>query len=116
EGASGFGTTGSPLTTLIGLVAGAFGGASGVPGESGMIYNGVDAALNAFGTGGIQGDTRPAAYLNYILFDENYNLIDMGWQLAPAATFTKQKLSFSTIDIKEPGYLFAYLSYDNESN
>jgi RHS repeat-associated protein len=40
----------------------------------------------------------------------------MGWQLAPATTFTKQKLSFSTLNIKEPGTIFIYLSYDNDSN
>jgi RHS repeat-associated protein len=40
----------------------------------------------------------------------------MGWQLAHATTFTKQKLSFSTLNIKEAGYLFVYLSYDDDSN
>jgi RHS repeat-associated protein len=40
----------------------------------------------------------------------------MGTQLAPAATFTKQKLSFTTLNIKEAGYVFVYLSYDNDSN
>ena len=78
-----------------------------------------------------------AAYLNYILFDVNYNLLDMlarrshltildsitklsgeggGWQPAPDVTFTKQKLPFNTINVKQEGYLFAYLSYDNDSN
>src|SRR5690606_23441061 len=73
-------------------------------------------AINAFVPGGNLGTERPAAYLNYILFDENYNLIDMGWQPAPDVTFTKQKLSFNTINVKQEGYLFAYLSYDNDSN
>src|SRR5690606_17596473 len=41
---------------------------------------------------------------------------DMGAQLAPATTMTKQKLSFATINVKEAGYLFVYLSYDNNSN
>ena len=40
----------------------------------------------------------------------------MGAQLAPATTMTKQKLSFATINVKEAGYLFVYLSYDNSSN
>src|SRR5690606_28744629 len=67
-------------------------------------------------TGGNQGANRPAAYLNYILFDRNYKVLDMGAQLAPATTMTKQKLSFATINVKEAGYLFVYLSYDNNSN
>src|SRR5690606_27120592 len=40
----------------------------------------------------------------------------MGAQLAPATTMTKQKLSFATINVKEAGYVFVYLSYDNSSN
>src|SRR5690606_2712388 len=39
-----------------------------------------------------------------------------GWQPAPDVTFTKQKLPFNTINVKQEGYLFAYLSYDNDSN
>lgn len=116
EGTSGFGTTSTPLTTLITMVSGAFGGVSGGAGESGLIYNGVNSALNAFVPPGNQGATRPAAYLNYILFDQNYKVLNVGAQLAPATTFTKQKLSFSTLNIKEPGYVFVYLSYDNDSN
>jgi len=136
EGSRGFGSTSTPLTTLITMVSGAFGGVSG-GGESGLIYNSVNAAINAFVPGGNLGTDRPAAYLNYILFDENYNLLDMlarrshltildsitklsgeggGWKPAPDVTFTKQKLSFNTINVKQEGYLFAYLSYDNDSN
>ncbi|MDH5250949.1 MAG: hypothetical protein OEW40_18295 [Cyclobacteriaceae bacterium] len=116
EGASGFGTTTTPLTTLISMVAGAFGGVSGAPGDPGLIYSGVNSAVNGFLPAGNQGSTRPATYLNYILFDKNYKVLDMGWQLAPATTFTKQKLSFSTLNIKEAGFVFVYLSYDNDSN
>jgi RHS repeat-associated protein len=116
EGTSGFGTTSTPLTTLITNVAAAFGGVSGAAGESGSIYNGVNAAMTSFGTGGNQGDSRPAAYLNYILFDKNYNVLDAGWQLAPSTTFTKQKLSFPTKNIKEEGYIYTWLSYDDDSN
>jgi len=116
EGNSGFGTTGSPITTLITSVAGAFGGVSGAPGEAGMIYTGVNTAINAFGTGGNKGGNRPSAYLNFILFDKNYNVLDAGWQPAPDVIFTKQKLSFTTKDIKEEGYVYVWLSYDDDSN
>jgi RHS repeat-associated protein len=116
EGTSGFGTTSTPLATLITNVAAAFGGVSGAAGESGAIYNGVNSAVTAFGTGGNRGDSQPAAYLNYIVFDKNYNVLDAGWQLAPATTFTKQKLSFPTKLIKEEGYVYTWLSYDDDSN
>jgi RHS repeat-associated protein len=116
EGNSGFGTTSTPLTTLVTMVAGAFGGVSGAGGDPGLIYSGVNSAINGFLPPGNQGSTRPAAYLNYILFDKNYKVLNMGTQLAPAATFTKQMLSFTTLNIKEAGYVFVYLSYDNDSN
>jgi RHS repeat-associated protein len=116
EGTNGFGTTGSPLNALITSVASAFGGVSGAAGESGLIYSGVNSTLNTYGTGGNQGDWRPAAYLNFILFDKNYNVLDAGWQVAPSTTFTKQKLSFATKEIKEEGYLYAWLSYENDSD
>lgn len=98
------------------MIAAAFGGVSGGTGTSGEINNGVNTAIGTYLPPGNQGNSRPAAYLNYILFDKNYKVIDMGWQLAPATTFTKQKLQFTTINIKEPGYLFTYLSYDDDSN
>ena len=116
EGTSGYGTTSTPLTTLITSVAGAFGGVSGAAGESGVIYNGVNSAITYLETGGNQGDSRPAAYLNYIVFDKNYNVLDGGWQLAPATTFTRQKISFPTKLIKEEGYVYTWLSYDDDSN
>jgi RHS repeat-associated protein len=116
EGSSGFGTSSTPLTTLVSMVSGAFGGVNGAPGDPGLIYNGVETAVNAFLPGGNLGESRPAAYLNYILFDKHYNLLDMGWVPAPGTTFTKQKLSFPTKTIKEAGYMFVYLSYDNDSN
>ena len=116
EGTSGFGTTSTPINNLITNVAAAFGGVSGAAGESGAIYSGVNSAITAFNTGGNQGDSRPAAYLNYILFDKNYNVLDAGWQLAPASTFTKQKLSFPTKQIREEGYIYTWLSYDDDSN
>jgi RHS repeat-associated protein len=50
------------------------------------------------------------------LYDKNYKVLDMGWQLAPATTFTKQKLSFPTLNVEQAGYLFTWLSYDDASN
>lgn len=38
-----------------------------------------------------------------------------GWQLAPATTFTKQKLSFTTIDIKEAGFVFVWLGFGGKT-
>ncbi|HEY3387708.1 MAG TPA: RHS repeat-associated core domain-containing protein, partial [Saprospiraceae bacterium] len=115
ENPSGFGTTSTPVNSLINSVAGAFGGVNGGAGESGLVYNGVNSAITSFGTGGNQGDNRPAAYLNYILVDKDYKVLDAGWQVAPGATFTKQKISFPTKEIKEAGFIYVWLSYDDDS-
>ncbi len=117
ESGSGYGTS-SPATAVISdLVALAFGGVSGGGGEGGLIYNGVTSAFGAFGLGGNAGDQVPAAYLNYILFDKNYKLLDMGWQPVTAqSSWNKAKISLSPIQIKEEGYVFVYLTYENQSN
>jgi RHS repeat-associated protein len=115
EGSSGFGTGSPSLATVINNAAGLFGGVSAAGGESGLIYDGFDDGLTFFGVGGNQGDTRPAAYLNFILLDDDYKVVDAGWQLAPATTFTKQKLSFPTKTIKTAGYIYVWLSYEDES-
>jgi RHS repeat-associated protein len=117
EGSSGWGSTSSGLSAFVTSLAGAFGGVSGGGGESGSIYGGVNDALGAVGMSGNLGSSRPSAYLNYILFDRNYNLMDMGWEAVPtSANMAKQKLTISDIAISEPGYIFVYLSYEAESN
>jgi RHS repeat-associated protein len=116
EGSSGFGTSTTGTSALINLIATAFGGVSGGGGESQMIYDGVTDAITAFGVGGgNQGSSRPAAYINYLLFDKDYNPLDMGYTVVPDVTFTKQQLSIPTLNIEEEGYVFVYLSYDNDS-
>jgi RHS repeat-associated protein len=117
EAATGYGTSNAALSTLVTYIAGAFGGVSGAAGESGAIYNGVNNGLTGFGVGANQGDERPAAYLNYLQFDQNYNLLDAGWTpVPPSANFSKQKVSIPTKTVKEAGFMFVYLSYENESN
>lgn len=115
EGGSGFGGTNQPLTGLITSVASAFGGVSGATGESGLIYSGVNAAYTAYGSHGNLGDVRPTAYLNYILLDRNYKLLDMGWKPVPeTANMSKQRIYFDPIKIKEAGFMYVYLSYEGE--
>jgi RHS repeat-associated protein len=95
-------------------VASAFGGVSGGGGESGSIFNGVNNAISTFGMSGNQGSNRPSAYLNYIIFDQQYKVINMGWTAVPtSANFAKQKITVNAPQIKEPGFVFVYLSYEN---
>ncbi len=116
ENASGYGSTNNTATTMITAIATAFGGVSGALGETGLIYNGVNSAIAGFGLGANPGDTQPSAFLNYILFDQQYNVVTMGWKRVAGGAFTKQIDSLSNIKVKEAGYIFIYLSYEDLSN
>jgi len=114
EATSGYGTSNAPLTGIITAVTGAL--VNGGPDVGGLKSSGVSNALNGFGVGANQGDTQPAAFLNYILFDVNYKVMDAGWQVVPSGSFTKQNVSIPTVTVKEPGFIFVYLSYEDQSN
>jgi RHS repeat-associated protein len=116
ESTSGYGTTNNTAANLVPLIAGAFGGVSGGTGDAGLKYAGVNSTLTNYGLGANPGDAQPSAFLNYILFDKNYKVMDMGWQRVPAGSFTKQYVNIPTITVKEAGYLFVYLSYEDVSN
>ncbi|MFO0507730.1 MAG: RHS repeat-associated core domain-containing protein, partial [bacterium] len=117
ESASGYGSTNSTVATMLTSIASAFGGVSGGAGESGSIFNGINSALDQIGLAPNLGDGRPSAYLNYILFDQQYKVVDMGWTAVPStASFAKQKISIPQITVKEAGYMFVYLSYETASN
>ncbi|MBL7833260.1 MAG: hypothetical protein JNK18_04870 [Cyclobacteriaceae bacterium] len=117
EDASGYGTSSPALAAIMGSVASMFGGVSGGSGESGKIYSGISNAFSATGLAGNLGNSRPAAYLNYILVDKDYKFLTMGWQVIPNTSFTKMEVKFSApIVASEEGYMYVYLSYENESN
>jgi RHS repeat-associated protein len=114
EATSGYGTSNTAIAGLITAVTSAL--VNGGPDAGGLKSSGVSSALNGFGVGPSQGDTQPAAYLNYILFDANYKVMDAGWKVVPAGSFTKQYVNIPTITVKEAGYMFVYLSYEDQSN
>ncbi len=116
ESSSGYGSN-NTVALMITAVAGAFGGALNGAGETGKIYDGITSALGGFGLGPNPGDTRPSAFLNYILFDQNYKALDMGWTIIPtSANFAKQQMTIPQVTVKEAGYIFVYLSYEDQSN
>lgn len=121
ENSSGYGTSAS-LGTMITAIAGAFGGVSGGTGEAGAIYDDFAEAITTTGLGGNRGDAQPSAWLNYIFFDENdgFDLVNQddnaGFELVPAGAFMNRTLMNLNVPvIKKPGYLYIYLSYENES-
>jgi RHS repeat-associated protein len=101
---------------MIAAVAGAFGGIQGAGGETGAIFDGVYGGLSAMGLGGLQSLTKPAAYLNYLIFDRSFSYIDGGF----TATVDNnqgvmQQFSMEDIEITKPGFIFIYLSNESEA-
>ncbi len=116
ENTSGYGSSNNTTAVMITAIAGAFGGVNGGAGESGSIYNGVNAAIGGFGLGSNPGDASPAAFINYILYDLNYKVLDMGWTRIPSGAMTKSLMTIPQVTAKETGYIFVYLTYEDQSN
>ncbi|MFD1001466.1 RHS repeat-associated core domain-containing protein [Ohtaekwangia kribbensis] len=62
--------------------------------------------------------TAPKAYLNYIVFDRDYNVLDGGFvRITEVAkengTDVSHELLSKELVIKKPGYVYLYLSNDN---
>ncbi len=113
------------LTNLVGAIAngtaptGTFidGGAAGSIGGTTFPYTGVLPRTGDSGTG-------PKAYLNYIVFDKNYGYKTGGFKRLSAtpkengSDVAHEKLAFEGVDkviIKEAGYVYIYLSNENDT-
>ncbi|WKZ60538.1 MAG: DUF6443 domain-containing protein [Cyclobacteriaceae bacterium] len=107
--------TKSPVAAMASYVISALsGGASGV-------VDGINYSYTNSGTGSPfllspdQGSSKPSAFLNYILFDQNFEPISA--ESAPLGSNPSQlhAVLLPSINITRPGYLFIYLSYDNDT-
>lgn len=115
--------SGTSLSTFAAALLSAFGLPTPVVGEVGT----ASVALQNYGNfifgGGNPGNSSwPKGFLNVLVFDRDYNLIDAGYQQLDAAfvqavgSSTKgphQQLAVN-LTIREPGYVYIYLS--NEGN
>ncbi|HEU5292147.1 MAG TPA: LamG-like jellyroll fold domain-containing protein [Cyclobacteriaceae bacterium] len=90
------------------------GGAAGSIGSQTFPYIGTLTRSNDNGTG-------PKGYLNYVLFDRNFVYKTGGFQRissAPKETgndVAHERLAFDNLVITEPGYIYIYLSNENET-
>ncbi|QCK14485.1 hypothetical protein DCC35_06890 [Mangrovivirga cuniculi] len=111
-------TNGSPLSTsiLITALAGAFNPATTGIGESTSQME--SAFTGAYGSSAFVGSSTsdaPAAYLNYLYFDTDFNLITGGFVQVPATGFMQHSLTLDNININQVGYVYVYTSYESES-
>jgi RHS repeat-associated protein len=103
------------LTTMATLVANALGG--GLPplidGIGASYANSTGAANPLFVLSPDQGDAKPSAFLNYILFDETYTPLEAKSVPVGDATGQQKLINLPTISVSQTGILYVYLSYDN---
>jgi RHS repeat-associated protein len=90
------------------------GGASGSLGNETLPFTPIDHSS--------EGDTPPKAYLNYILFNHDMTqVIDFGFQRITSAALESgqdvphERLYFDDVTAKEPGYMYIYLSNENDT-
>lgn len=100
-------STASNLTGFASALLGAFNLAAPVTGEAST----ASAALSAWGglEAGGHGDGSTASlkvFVNIILFDKNYNFLDVSYQ----AVSSSGALMSASYTVKEPGYAFMYIS------
>ena len=92
----------------------------GVDGAIGTAYSNSASSQAGFSLSPDNGSTRPSAFLNYILFDENYVALEAKSVPVGSTAGAAQVISFSSafgsvVSIKQLGYMMVYLSYDNNS-
>ena len=107
--------TKTPLATMSTYVVAALTG-SLAPAVDGVNYSYANSGGTnpSFLLSPNQGSSKPSAFLNYILFDEAYRPIEA--KSAPlGAAGVLHQVALPAISVKESGYLFVYLSYDNET-
>tara|TARA_A100000171_G_C2139495_1_gene153570 strand:+ start:5226 stop:6761 length:1536 start_codon:yes stop_codon:yes gene_type:complete len=100
---------GSYVATLVGMIT----STAPIGNEGSIIQNSVNNNSSLIFVGA-NGDTNaPRAYLNYILFDQDFNYLDASFKQVGSATNTYHSLTRSKT-IPEKGYIYVYVS--NESN
>ncbi len=116
-------TTNSNVAGLIfGSIQSAFGVSAGSLGDGGLLYqtlsamNGANALINS-GQG--INNNAPKAYLNYLLFDDKFMLVDAGFTQVPENALETgggvphQLLQLQAV-VRESGYVYVYLSNEND--
>ncbi|MEQ8648229.1 MAG: fibronectin type III domain-containing protein [Cyclobacteriaceae bacterium] len=118
EDANGWGTNSAPLVTLAGALTTAYGGLNGGTEGQQLIYNVFNVfAGGALAIGGTGSDTYPAAYLNYLVFDSDYNLTGQsGFVGMPQGANLEWLLSAQDLVIEQAGYVYIYVSYESTSS
>ncbi|ELR73005.1 hypothetical protein C900_00507 [Fulvivirga imtechensis AK7] len=115
EGGSGYSTT-QAATVLVSSIAGAFGGVNGGNTYEQATYDAFNTAhSNNMLLSGTSSDTRPAAYLNYIMFDRNMKPYKHGHAQITSQSFYHRRISLEGVVAEKSGFVYIYLSNESDS-
>ncbi len=101
---------------MITAIAAAFGGISGAPGEAGKIYSAINSGLTTLLGGGTE-TTRPAAYLQYIVYDANLNPTGQKgyFRVSTSSNMSKSQVTMPEITIEQPGFIYIFVYNRSDS-
>lgn len=114
---SGSGSNSSPLTSIVSaLISGAPGISGGKIGTTDLTSTILDPQITAFLADQPAVSGKPKAYLNWVLFDEQFKYVDNGNSGAEAVGASGSVKPFNKTDmpVDRNGYLYIYTS--NETN
>jgi RHS repeat-associated protein len=115
-------STAGNLSSFATALTGAFGLSSGMVGDPGSAYSSLNAYGNLIGGGSSHAEdvNAPKAYLNILLFDKDYNLVDAAYkQIGVNDTQTDPVIKAPhgylnrQIIASAPGYAYIFLSNEN---
>ncbi len=110
-------TINSSVSTFLTAIVGAFSlNPSGGPGIDGQhaydAFNGVFSGGSMIDPGDYEDEDSPKAFLNYILFDDNFVMVDFGFDQVSSAGATAHDYLALHVKVNEPGYLSGTASLD----
>ncbi|UII31993.1 DUF6443 domain-containing protein [Fulvivirga ulvae] len=116
----GSGTSTVDLPTLITAIAGSFGGVNGGSTSEQAVFDAFDQAINpALGGFGLQqaASGEIAAYLNYIMFDKNMQVVQHGhWPMSDDALANPELMTLEPAPIaQKEGFIYVYLTNESDS-
>lgn len=112
-----------PVADIVAGLLGSPTGATAGKGVTAMQLNGnagITGGIAAFlddadrDIGGIE--FKPKAYINYILFDENFKFVKGGFSRVNAQDIVQSHNSLQNINVAKNGFLYVYVSNESVSN
>ncbi len=101
---------------LIGALSSAYQATTGFA-EASAVFTQDQTNILAAASGGSQGDVVPAAYLNYLYFDEDHALIRGGYVVIGEGANTHQLMELTGLPVfDEVGYVMVYVSCEGTAN